>query len=110
LQSTAARKELQNGDSNLWAAFDFQIPKVLTGNVLVERRTYSRKWSVSFVKIIVIANGTIREIGTDGEIGIGMGTKEMVVAATTEDGDFWRGAGSTAVRGRDGALVKGKIH
>jgi len=69
-------------------AFDFQKPKVLTDNVLVERRTYSRKWSVSFVKIIVIANGTIREQGTDGEIGIGMGTEEMVVAATTEDGDF----------------------
>jgi len=56
--------------------------------VLVERRTYSRKWSISFVKIIVIANGTIKEIGTDGEIGIGMGTEEMVVAATTENENF----------------------
>jgi hypothetical protein len=54
--------------------------------VLVGRRTYSHKWSVYFVKIIVIANGTIKEVGTDGEIGIGMGTEEMVVASTMEDG------------------------
>jgi len=56
--------------------------------VLVECCTYSRKWSVSFVKILIIANGIIREIGMDGEIGIGMGTEEMVVAATMEDSDF----------------------
>ena len=54
--------------------------------MLVERRTYSHKWSVSFVKIIVIANGTV-EVGADGEIGIGMGTEEMIFTATTEDGD-----------------------
>ena len=49
---------------------------------------YSHKWFISFIKILIIANGTIREIGMDGEIGIGMGTEEMVVAATTEDGNF----------------------
>jgi len=58
------------------------------GNVLVEHCMYSHKWFISFIKILIIANGTIREIGMDGEIGIGMGTEEMVVAATTEDGNF----------------------
>jgi len=46
-----------------------KCPNVLTGNVFVEHRTYSHKWSVSFVKIIVIASGTIKEVGADGEMG-----------------------------------------
>lgn len=74
--------------------------------MLVERRTYSHKWSVSFVKIIVIANGTVKEVGTDGEIGIGMRTEEMIVTATTEYGDCdgapdqqQQGGGRCACRG-----------
>jgi hypothetical protein len=43
---------------------------------------------ISSINIVVIANDTIREIGTDGEIGIGMSMEEMVVATTTEYGDF----------------------
>jgi hypothetical protein len=43
---------------------------------------------ISSINIVVIANDTIREIGTDGEIGIGMGMEEMVVATATEYGDF----------------------
>ena len=46
-----------------------KCPNVLTGNVFAESRTYSHEWSVSFVKIIVIAKGTIKEVGTDGEMG-----------------------------------------
>jgi hypothetical protein len=46
-------------------------------------RTYSHKWSISFIEIIVIANDAIK--GGSDECREGM--EEMIVAATTEDGD-----------------------
>jgi hypothetical protein len=50
--------------------------------------TYTVINFISSINIVVIANDTIREIGTDEEIGIGMGMEEMVVATATEYGDF----------------------